>query len=105
MLVGLLVFLAVGGLCLWFGLALWLGQRISLVHEYHTRNVKPQDVPAYTRRMGFGLLALGAGCVITGVTVFLLEAPLGWLAFPLGLTAGLFLIVRAQRKYNGGIFS
>lgn len=102
MLLGLIVFLLVGLVCLAFGLALWKKQKIGLIHEYHTRNVKPEDIPAYTRLMGVALLVIGAGCAVTGVTVFILEAALGWLAFPAGFIVGLALIVRAQKKYNGG---
>ena len=105
MIFGMIVFLAVGILCFVFGLLLWKKRRISLVHDYHTRKVQEADVPAYTRLMGFGLLAIGAGCVLTGVVAFGLERPLGWIAFPAGFLVGLALILRAQKKYNGGVFS
>ena len=105
MIFGMIIFLAVGILCLVFGLLLWKKQKLSLVHDYHTRNVKKEDVPAYTRLMGFGLLAIGAGCVLTGVVAFGLERPLGWIAFPAGFLVGLGLMLRAQKKYNGGVFS
>jgi hypothetical protein len=101
----MIVFLAVGLLCIVFGFLLWKKQRISLVHDYHTGNVKETDVPAYTRRMGFGLLAMGAGCVLTGVVALGLEQPLGWIAFPAGFLVGLVLICKAQKQYNGGMFS
>lgn len=104
MIFGMIVFLAVGLLCLVFGFLLWKKRRISLVHDYHTRKVKEADVPAYTRFLGFGLLAIGAGCVLTGVVALGLEEPLGWIAFPTGFLAGLALILRAQKKYNGGVF-
>ena len=105
MLFGMIVFLAVGLLCLVFGLLLWKKRRISLVHDYHTRKVKEADVPAYTRLLGFGLLATGAGCILTGVVALGLEEPLGWIAFPAGFLVGLALILRAQKKYIGGVFS
>lgn len=105
MIFGMIVFLAGGLLCLVFGFLLWKKRRISLVHDYHTRNIKEADVPAYTRLLGFGLLAIGAGCVLTGVVALGLEQPLGWIAFPAGFLAGLAVILRAQKKYNGGIFS
>ena len=105
MIFGMIVFLAVGLLCLVFGFLLWKKQRISLVHDYHIGNVKEADIPAYTRRMGLGLLAIGAGCILTGVLALGLEQPLGWIAFPAGFLVGLVLILRAQKQYNGGIFS
>ena len=105
MIFGMIIFLAVGLLCLVFGLLLWKKQKLSLVHDYHTRKIREEDVPAYSRLLGFGLLAIGAGCVLTGVLALGLERPLGWIAFPAGFLTGLALILRAQKKYNGGIFS
>ena len=105
MIFGMIIFLAVGLLCLVLGLLLWKKQKLSLVHDYHTRRIQEEDVPAYSRLLGFGLLAIGAGCVLTGVVALGLERPLGWIAFPAGFLAGLALILRAQRKYNGGVFS
>ena len=60
MLIGLIVFLGVGILFFVLGTVLWKKQRMDLVNEWHTRNVKPEDVPAYTRLIGLSLLAIGA---------------------------------------------
>lgn len=105
MLFGLIVFLAVGILLLVLGLLLCRKQSISVLHDYHTRNVTREDVPAYTLLVGLGLIAMGAGCVLTGLIALLLEEPGGWLALPIGFLAGLILIGKAQKKYNGGWFS
>lgn len=102
MVIGLIVFLAVGVLGFVFGGLLWKKQKISLVNEWHTRNVKQADVPAYTRLLGLALIAIGAGCVSTGVIALGFEEPLGWLALPVGFLVGFALIRRAQKKYNGG---
>ena len=105
MLFGMIVLLSVGLLCLVLGLLIWKKQKIDLINAWHTGKVKPEDVPAYTRLMGLGLMGIGAGCVLTGVVALGLGAPLGWIALPLGFAAGLGLILRAQKRYNGGIFS
>ena len=102
MLFGMIVFLAVGITCVVLGIILWKKQEISLVHDYHTRNVKRKDIPAYTRLMGIGLIAIGAGCVLTGVIALGLGQPSGWFAFPTGLVAGIILFTKAQKIYNGG---
>lgn len=105
MLIGLIVFLTVGILFFVLGLLIWKKQKINLIHEYHIRSVKQEDVPAYTRLMGIGMLAIGTGCVITGAVVFIFEKPLGWIAFPVGFLAGLVIFLKAQKTYNGGLFS
>lgn len=102
MLIGLIVFFGVGILFFALGTLLWKKQRIDLVNAWHTRNVKQEDVPAYTRLMGLALIAIGAGCVLTGLVACILEEPLGWLALPAGFAVGFALIFQAQKKYNGG---
>ena len=61
MIVGFVVCMIVGLLCVVLGLLLWKKQMISLVHDYHHKNVQKSDVPAYTRLMGIGLLLIGIG--------------------------------------------
>ena len=102
MLIGLIVFLSVGILFLALGTVLWKKQRIDLVNAWHTRHVKKEDVAAYTKLMGLSLIAIGVGCVITGVVACVFENNLGWLALPVGFVVGFALIWKAQKKYNGG---
>ena len=102
MLIGLIVFLGVGILFLVLGAVLWKKQRIDLVNAWHTRHVKKEDVAAYTKLMGLSVIAIGVGCVITGVVACIFENNLGWLALPVGFVAGFALIWKAQKKYNGG---
>ena len=102
MLIGLIVFLGVAILFFVLGWLLWKKQRIDLVNAWHTRNVKKEDVPAYTRLMGLSLIAIGAGCLVTGIVACILEETLGWIALPAGFVAGFALIWTAQKKYNGG---
>ena len=102
MLIGLIVFLGVGILFFVLGELLCKKQRIDLVNAWHTRNVKQEDVPAYTRLMGLSMITIGAGCAVTGIVACMFEETLGWLALPVGFVAGFALIWKAQKKYNGG---
>lgn len=102
MLMGLIVLLGVGILFFVLGWLLWKKQRIDLVNAWHTRNVKKEDVPAYTKLIGLSLIAIGVGCLITGVVACIFENNLGWFALPAGFVAGFALIWKAQKKYNGG---
>lgn len=102
MLIGMIVLLGVGILFFVLGWLLWKKQRIDLVNAWHTRNVKQEDIPAYTRLMGFSLIAIGAGCAVTGIVACMFEENLGWLALPVGFVVGFTLIYKAQKKYNGG---
>lgn len=104
MIVGVIVNLAVGLLCIGLGLLLWIKQKVSILHDYHYRNVKKEDIPAYTRRMGIGLMIIGAGISLTGL-LNCLYSPVWWIPLCAGLAAGLLVVHRAQMRYNGSWFS
>ena len=104
MIIGVIVDFAVGLLCIILGLMLWKKQKISLIHSYHYKNVKKEDVPAYTRLMGIGLILIGVGICITGV-LNLLYSSLGWVPLLVGFVMGFIIMNKSQKKYNGSWFS
>ena len=104
MLVGFLIETAVGLLCVVFGLLIWLRQKLSLLHDYHYQNVKQEDVPAYARLIGIGLMIIGAGICVTGI-FNLMASSLWWVPLLCGFVAGLLVMHKAQMKYNGSWFS
>ena len=99
-----IICMAVGILCIILGLILWKKQKISLVHDYHCRKVKKEDIPAYTRLMGIGLLLIGIGCCLTGIINLAFKAGAGWIAFVAGFIAGILQMNKAQKTYNGSWF-
>ena len=101
----LITYIGVGILTFVFAFLLIKKQKINLVHSYHHKNVKEEDIPAYTRQMGIGLLLIGAGCIITGLINFFSKKHLGIIAFVICSVAGFAVTNRAQKKYNGSWFS
>lgn len=88
--------------CMFFVFA-WLflkKQRITLIHDYHYPHVREKDIPAYTKLYGCAMLCIGSGCLALGVINFLTKSQWGWLAFVAGFAAGIWLIAKAQMKYN-----
>ena len=67
MIFGVVVECAVGAVCVVLGLLLWVKQKVSLLHEYHYKHVKKEDIPAYTRQVGIGLILTGAGIIAAGL--------------------------------------
>lgn len=104
MIFGVIIELSVGLLCIVLGLLLWIKQKISILHSYHYKNVKKDDLPAYTRLMGIGLGLIGLGSCITGL-FNLLYSPLWWIPLLTGFIVGLIVMNRAQKEYNGSWFS
>ena len=103
MIFGLLIECLVGGLLIVLGLLIWKKRKVSLLHDYHWKNVKEADLPAYTRLMGIGLILMGAGICVTGLLSVMLSR-LWWIPLAAGFAAGLIVMNRAQKKYNGSWF-
>ena len=55
----------------------WQGE-VGLLHWYHTQNVMPEKLPAFARRMGQGLMAVGAGCTAMPYVNLLCGADIGY---------------------------
>ena len=103
MIFGVVTELAVGLLCVGIGLLIWIKRKASLLHEYHYKNVKEAEMPAYTRHIGIGLIVIGGGICLTGA-LNLAKSSLWWLPMLVGFIAGILVMNRAQKKYNGSWF-
>ena len=103
MIVGCAAEWAVSLLLIVMGLLLWKKQKISLLHSYHYQNVKKENIRAYCRQMGIGLIIMGAGIGITGF-LHLLCCSVWWISLTAGFAAGFAVMHCAQMKYNGAWF-
>ena len=104
MIAEIIVMGSIGALLIVLGLIVWKKQKISLVHDYHHRHVKKQDVGAYTRLIGIGLIVIGSGIGVTEAVNLATNSGWGWIAFGVGFVAGIVFMSKAQRKYNGSWF-
>lgn len=96
--------LVVGVLFIGLGLMIWRKQKINWIHAYHYKNVKESDRKPYTAQIGKGLMVIGGGMMVTGLwTRFLIEA-YNWVPATVGFVVGFAVILRAQKRYNGGLF-
>ena len=105
MLVELIVLCFVGVLLIVLGLLIWKRQMIGLIHEYHHRNVRPENVAAYTKRVGIAQILFGGCTVGAGVVDFVSGTLWGWALFVAGLVVFFIIMHFAQMKYNGSWFS
>ncbi|MBQ6334533.1 MAG: DUF3784 domain-containing protein [Erysipelotrichaceae bacterium] len=104
MILGVVIEFAVGMICVVLGLLLWKKQKVSILHDYHYKHVKKTDITAYTRQIGIGLIIIGAGIIASGL-LDIAYSPLWWIPLLAGFVIGLFMIVVAQKKYNGSLLS
>ena len=98
--IGVIIVALVGLLCVILGLLLWKKEMITLLHDYHYDKVSAEDKKAFCALSGKGLLCIGAGLLITSVILALTESAWAFLAFAVGLTIGLTLLILAGKKYN-----
>ena len=104
MIFGAVVELAIGLLCIILGALIWFKRKVSLIHDYHYKNVAERDIPAYARLIGCGLMLIGAGISVTGL-FNLVKSALWWVPMLVGFIAGVAVMNKAQKKYNGSWFS
>ena len=64
--------------------------------------MKKEDIPAYTRQMGIGIILIGAGIGLDGFLTFL-DSPYWWVPLAAGIVLGAVVMYRAQKKYTGSI--
>ena len=94
-----------GIVCIVLGLLLWKKQKIQLVHDYHHKNVQPQDIKAYTKLWGNALIILGICVCPTGIIDYTFCTWIGWVLFGAGLAFCFIIGNKVQKKYNGSWFS
>ena len=102
MILGVIIELAVGAICIVLGVLLWKKQMVSILHDYHYKHVKKEDIPAYTRQMGISMIIIGAGIIITGL-FNLVDSSLWWIPLLAGFVLGFVVIHMSQKRYNGSV--
>ena len=103
MIVGVCIKIAVGVLCIALGCVLWIKKKVSILHTYHYKNVKPENIPAYARLVGIGLILIGAGIGVSAV-LDLFASRFWWIPLVVGFVFGFAVFYYAQKKYNGSVF-
>ncbi len=88
-----------GGVFAGLGLAIWKKQKTELIIRSHCEKVSAENKPAYCRLMGIGMLAIGAGMILSGLCTVFTHSLLVFLPLAAGLAAGLMLIFLAILRY------
>ncbi|MDI9394660.1 MAG: hypothetical protein QM426_04250 [Euryarchaeota archaeon] len=101
--IGIVVVVLVAIISFWFASNISKG-RINLIHSYHTKNIKNEDIMNYAKLFSKGLYVIGIGCLIAGFFIYN-EIGIGvLLSIFSGIIIGLLFIHKAQKKYNRGWF-
>ena len=100
----------VGIICIVIGIMNIRGN-VSMLHEYHTKNVKEEDKESFGRLVGTGMLIIGGSIIVYSILKTLtiqledkIYIIIGTIIMIVGVIIGIFISFYAMRKYNGGIF-
>ena len=89
------------------GIAIYKGNT-ELIHDYHQKNVKESERMEYGRAFAKGMFAICATLLISGIiALFGKETPIAAVSLIVlfaGLIASFVVLVKVQKKYNGGLF-
>ena len=94
--------LAVGAFIIVLGILNAKGN-ISMLHSYHRKRVKEEDVIPFGRRIGAGTIIIGLTIIVAAITD-LLSLNIANIVLIVGFIPGIILIAYAMMKYNKGIF-
>ena len=102
-----IIMFLVAVLFLGLGIALYQGNT-DLIHDYHQKNVKESERAEYGRAMAKGLFVICATLLISGIIALLGKekpiAAISQIVLFAGLIASFVVLVKVQKKYNGGLF-
>lgn len=100
----ILIFVAVGILMLYYAYAISIKKDVKVIHEYHYQNMKKEDLYGYLRTLGIGTFIIGATLLIQAGIICIFKSFHLYALF-IGLFAGIGIMIYAQYKYNGSMFS
>jgi len=77
---------------------------ISLLHSYHRKRVKKEDIIPFGKKVGIGSIIIGNTIIIASILTNLNYITIGNVLLAIGFILGLIFIFYAILKYNKGIF-
>lgn len=100
----LVLMVLLGLLFLYLGWRIWKRKEITLIISHHYQKVSKEDKKDYTEEIGKSIAFMGIGMILTGIIDFITNTVYGWLFFTIFFILGFIKMVKAQKKYNDGIF-
>lgn len=99
-----IAFAVIGIILIILGIITWKKQTTALLHSYHYKNVKKEDLPAYTKQMGIGQIIIGIAFCLAALCRLLSQMSISWVVLVVGVVIGAALIFKAQSNHNGSLF-
>ena len=92
MIFGVLLDFIIGILMIIFGILIWKKQKISLLHSYHYKNVKKENISAYCKNMGIANVLIGLSIIFMGIFTYFEYETIAYIFFTLGFIVSIYII-------------
>ena len=99
--VGGIILILIGLLISVLGWMVWKRQKINLLHDYHIESVAEENIPAFCRLSGIGIMIVGGGITASGILIIIFEKLIVLSIMALGLIIGISMLVYHQRPSIG----
>ncbi|MBQ7595193.1 MAG: hypothetical protein IJU45_00850 [Clostridia bacterium] len=103
MLVYSIIMFAVAVLFLAVGISIHNGNS-HLINEYHQSNVQESELKNYCKAFSKGMFAICLTLIVSGVISLFGYAKISVAVLSAGLLVSIVIIIKVQKKYNGGFF-
>ena len=77
---------------------------ISLLHSYHKKRIKEEDIKPFGKKVGIGSIIIGLTIILAGLFTILNYPNISNVILIIGFVIGFIIIFYALFKYNKGIF-
>lgn len=80
---------------------------ISLLHSYHRKRLKEEDIIHFGKKIGTGIIIIGCTIIMAGILELLISGNYIYIiniVLMFGFIPGIIIILYALFKYNKGIF-
>lgn len=98
--IGVTVTGMIGFLFTILGCLLWKKEKITILHDYHTDKLSPENREAFCRLSGIGIIVIGVGLMITAVLLGITDSAYSFICFTICFITGLIMLIVAGMKYN-----
>ncbi len=95
-------------LMFYYAYVIGIRKNIKVINDYHVQHVKQENVNSYLKTMAIGFLVIGITFLLQVGIICLFKHAYINVLLPVmftGIGIGIGVMVYAQYKYNGGIFS
>ena len=77
---------------------------ISLLHSYHRKRVKKEDIKPFGKKVGIGSIIIGITEILASIFTYFNYINISNIILCIGQLIGFIIIFSAMIKYNKGIF-